>query len=205
MKKYLAASLCVAATLTPQAFGGKFNPTLSIGDPAPTWSGLPGVDDKQHSLDDLQGKQVVVVVFTCNSCPYAVDYEDRLIQFAANKGDDVGLVAVNVNKVDEDLLPAMKQRAEAKGFNFPYLFDESQKIAKDFGATRTPEFFVFDKNRRVAYMGAMDDSSAPDGVKETYLKDAVEALLAGKEPEVKETPPVGCAIRFERKRSRRSK
>jgi len=109
-------------------------------------------------------------------------------------------VAINVNKIPEDSLAAMQERAVAKGFSFPYLFDESQQIAKDFGATRTPEFFVLDKARKVAYMGAMDDNSMRDKVTRLHLRDAVTAVLAGQAPQIKETPPVGCGIRFERMR-----
>ena len=127
---------------------GQFNQVLSIGDEAPAWNQLIGVDDATHSLDDLAEKKVVVVVFTCNSCPYAVDVEDRLVALAKKyDGDRVAVVAINVNKVESDLLPAMKEKAAAKGFEFPYLFDETQKIARDYGAIYTPEFFVLGPKR----------------------------------------------------------
>lgn len=183
---------------------GKFNQVLSIGDAAPTWSDLVGVDDRNHSLDDLSESKVVVVVFTCNSCPYAVDIEDRLValhQEYASRG--VSLVAINVNTVDEDLLPAMKEKAEEKGFKFPYLFDESQQIARDFGAIYTPEFYVLDSQRKVVYMGAMDDS--PDGrnVTKQYVNRAVEQALGGQSADVTETPPIGCRVRYKRVRRTR--
>lgn len=186
----------------PMAWAGKYNKTLKIGDPAPAWDNLPGIDGQQHSLADLADKDVVVAVFTCNSCPYAVDYEDRLIEFARqHSGADsrVALVAINVNRIEEDQLPAMKKRAEEKGFNFPYLYDESQEIAERFGATRTPEFYVLDKERRVTYMGAMDDSPDLRKVRLKYVEDAVEATLDGKPAPFLETPPIGCAIRWARK------
>ncbi len=97
-------------------------------------------------------------------------------------------MAINVNKVPEDLLPQMRERAEAKGFDFPYLFDETQQIGRDFGANFTPEFFVLDKDRKIAYMGGMDDSSLEDMVKSNYLEPAVEAVLAGTAPETAEAP-----------------
>ena len=126
---------------------------------------LEGVDGKRHSLADLADKEVVVVVFTCNSCPVATDYEDRILAFSkkfAGPSGKVGLVAINVNTIAEDRLPKMKERAEAKGFDFPYLYDETQQIGKAFGAAFTPEFFVLDRQREVVYMGGMDDSSQVD-------------------------------------------
>ena len=115
------------------AQAGTYNKQLNIGDAAPDWSGLVGTDEKKHSLTDLKGKEVVVICFTCNTCPYAVDYEDRLIALAkkfAAEDARCALVAINANKVKDDLLPAMQERAKSKGFNFPYLHDESQQVAR---------------------------------------------------------------------------
>lgn len=187
--------------------GGKYNAVLNIGDKAPAWSDLEGVDGKQHSLADLADKEIVVVVFTCNSCPVATDYEERIMEFSkkyAAPGSKVGLVAINVNQIAEDRLPKMKERAEARGFDFPYLYDESQQIGKAFGAAFTPEFFVLDGDRRVVYMGGMDDSSNVDTVQTNYLVPAVEAALSGKQPEVAEAPAIGCRIRYARERRKRS-
>lgn len=203
----LIATLTVLVGQTPSLHAGKYNSTLSPGDRAPVWKDLPGVDGKSHSLDDLSTSKAVVVVFTCNSCPYAVDVEDRLLALHDKYAkQQVAVVAINVNKVTEDLLPAMKKKAKDKGFQFPYLFDSSQKIAKDFGAKRTPEFFVLDGDRKVIYMGAMDDS--PEGAKVTkrYVEAALDATLAGTVVKDAETIPVGCAVRFERvRRTRRTK
>ncbi len=180
---------------------GQYNQVLSIGDAAPAWNDLPGVDDQQHSLTDLKDHKVVVLVFTCNSCPYAVDVEDRLIAFQKQYSKhDVALVAVNVNQVQADLLPAMKETAEKKGFQFPYLFDASQQIALDYGAEYTPEFFVLDQQRKVVYMGSMDDSPDGKSVNKHYVQLAVEAALAGAKPEVTETVPIGCRVRLQRRR-----
>ncbi|HWA97939.1 MAG TPA: thioredoxin family protein [Pirellulales bacterium] len=185
---------------------GQFNPVLSIGDNAPTWTDLPGTDGKKHSLADFNGKDVVVVAFTCNSCPYAVDYEDRLIALAkmySGPPGKVAIVAINVNKVPEDSLEQMRKRAEDKGFTFPYLFDESQKIAKDFGATFTPEFFVLNRDRKIVYMGAMDDNTDVSKANTNYVAAAVDAALAGRKPATTETVAIGCMIRYEK--SRRSR
>jgi peroxiredoxin len=180
---------------------GEFNKKLSVGDAAPVWTELPGIDDKKHSLADLKDKKCVVVVFTCNSCDVAIDYEDRIIQFVkkhAHSGSQVALVAINVNTIEPDRLPKMQERAKEKGFNFPYLYDESQAIAKAYGATYTPEFFVLDAERKVAYMGALDDKNKADLAKVNYLEAAVAAVLKGEKPPTSETLARGCLIRYAR-------
>lgn len=199
----LAVLLIGTASL---AFAGKYNQKLSIGDAAPAWEKLPGTDDKEHSLADLKEKEIVVVVFTCNSCPYAVDYQQRINTLAkahAGQNGKVAVVAICVNKVPEDKLPAMKERAEAEGFVYDYLYDETQQIAKDYGANWTPEFFVLNKDRKVVYMGAFDDDADAGAAKLKYVEDAVTATLAGKEFEVKETPAVGCAVRYVKERKKK--
>ena len=202
----LAMTLALLAWPVLSAQAGQYNETLNIGDPAPAWENLPGVDGKTHSLSDLKDKDVVIVVFTCNSCPVATDYEDRIIAIAkkySGPGAKAALVAINVNKIDEDLLPKMQERAAAKGFPFPYLFDETQKIAKAYGAITTPEFFVLDRRRKVVYMGGMDDNSNAAQVKESYLEPAIVAALAGMKPATAETATRGCLIRFARERRRK--
>lgn len=205
MLRHAVSLMCLLLPAVVAA-AGEYNPVLSIGNAAPAWSELPGVDGKQHALADLKAKDAVVVAFTCNSCPYAVDYEDRLIAFAkkhCGPVGKVGLVAINVNLVEEDRLPAMKERAGKKGFGFPYLFDETQKIANAYGATFTPEFFVLDRDRKIIYMGAMDDNTDAAKAKVNYVESAVEAVLAGKAPEVKETGARGCLVRYERPRRKK--
>jgi peroxiredoxin len=191
--------LAILSTPT-YAAPGKFNKVLSIGDKAPAWENLEGTDGKKHSLADLKDKELVVVVFTCNSCPVAAGYEDRIIAFAENfaKPDSkVGLVAINVNTGKDDALPAMKTRAEKKKFNFPYLFDPTQEIARKYGAMFTPEFFVLDKDRKVIYTGSMDDKAPPGEPKATYVDQAVKAALSGKPADTVETSAAaGCKIRF---------
>jgi peroxiredoxin len=201
----ITLTVFLAITILPSlALAGKYNETISIGDKAPAWKELTdAVSGKKHSLSDVKNAEAVVVVFTCNSCPVATEYEDRIIKLAEQHGvgakdgpGKVALVAINVNKIPADLPPAMKARAEKKRYPFPYLFDETQQIARDFGALYTPEFFVLDRDRRVIYMGGMDDKSDADHVKNDCLHSAVEATLAGKEPAITETPPVGCRIRY---------
>lgn len=197
----LVALLCISIPL----LAGKYNSDRNVGDQPEAWVDLPGADDKAHSLKDLEKFDVVVVVFTCNSCPYAVDYEERINALAKKyqtEASRVTVVAINVNKIEADQLPAMKKRAEEKKLVYPYLYDDSQKIAKAFGAVRTPEFFVLDKQRRIAYMGAMDDNTKADKVKINYLEEAIAATLDGKPVSLTETPPVGCAIRYVRERKK---
>lgn len=196
----LGFPLAALLTLASPADAGKFNKTLNLGDPAPAWENLEGTDGKRHSLADLKGKDVVVVVFTCNSCPVAEGYEGRIVAFAkANPG--VGLVAINVNTGRDDALPAMKERAAKKKFPFPYLYDPTQEIARKYGAKFTPEFFVLDRDRKVVYMGAMDDKAPPGQPKAKHLEAAVKAALEGKKPDTAETSAAaGCGIRFNRKK-----
>lgn len=184
-----------------QAVGaGEFNTVLNVGDPAPVWSDLPGTDGKTHSLADLKDTKVVVVVFTCNSCPVAAEYEDRIIAFAKKHAGEVAVVAINVNRIEEDNLEHMKERAKSQQFPYVYLFDETQKIAKDFGATYTPEFYVLGPDRKVVYMGGMDDNSDPAIVTENYLEPAVESALKGTPLKTKETRAIGCRVRYARGR-----
>ena len=187
------AALISAASLS----AAKFNKVLDIGKPAPVWKELLGVDDKRHSLDDLKDAKLVVVVFACNHCPVVKAYERRLIRFVDDYRDKgVEFVAISVSRQPSDQLPQMKSRASDSGFNFPYLIDPTQKIARAYGATCTPHVFVLDQQRRVAYMGKIDDQLDESKVGERFLRDAVDALLAGKQPEVVETRQVGCDIEF---------
>jgi peroxiredoxin len=188
-------------TLAPAwSLAGEFNPTLNIGDAAPAWSELPGVDGKQHSLSDLNEKRLVAVVFTCLSCPVAVDYEERIAAFAKRYERDVAVVAICVSQAEEDNFESLKEGAEEKKFPFVYLADPSQKIGRAYGASGTPEFFLLSPDRNIVYMGAMDDNSEPAQVKTRYLESAVEAVLAGKTPSAQETYAHGCRIRYARER-----
>jgi thiol-disulfide isomerase/thioredoxin len=171
---------------------------IGVGDSAPEWKELDGVDDQKHSLSDLKDAKAVVVVFTCNHCPVAQAYEDRLIQLAADyKEKGVELVAINVNNMEEDKLPAMKTRAEEKDYQFDYLYDPSQEIGKAFGAAVTPHAFLIDGERKLAYVGAIDDKMEVDKVEKHYLRDAIDAVLAGSKPENESTKPMGCGIKYD--------
>jgi peroxiredoxin len=193
--------LLTVAVFCTSSLAGEYNQVLNIGDSAPAWKDLVGVDDAKHALADLKEHPVVVVVFTCNTCPYSVDAEDRMIALQkAYHERGLRLVAINANKVEADLLPAMKERAKEKQFPFPYLHDPTQEIARKYGATYTPEFYVLDQQRRVVYMGSLDDSADGRNVSMRYVELAVEAVLAGQKPQITETIPIGCRVRYERAR-----
>jgi peroxiredoxin len=189
----------VAVLLATTAYGA---PKLKIGDAAPTWSDLTGVDDKQHALADYEKAKLIVVVFTCNHCPVAIAYQERLIALQKDyEPKGVQIVAINSNspKVQpQDSFDKMKERAKDKEFNFPYLFDEKQSVARDYGATCTPHVFVLDQDRKIAYMGAVDDEMKPDNVKQKYLRNALDSLLEGKKPPKEVTQQFGCSIKWDK-------
>ena len=188
----------ISPAASPETMAAKFNRVMDIGKQAPTWKELLGVDNKKHSLNNLKKAKVVVVVFTCNHCPVAQSYEQRLIKLAneySQKG--VKLVTVSVSRFEADSLEAMKKRSAVRKYPFAYLQDPTQKMGKQYGALWTPSAFLLDGKRRIAYMGGIDDSMYPDKVKRRYLKDAIDALLAGKPVEITETKPVGCTIDYQ--------
>ena len=174
--------------------------TLKLGDAAPAFS-LPGVDGKTYQVSDFGGTPALCVVFMCNHCPYVKATIDRLIALQrdyAAKG--VQLVGINANETKnypEDDLPHMQQWAKEKAFNFPYLRDESQAVARAYGAERTPHIFLFDRARRLAYTGAIDDNTKDETqVTRRYLREAIDAVLAGKPVADTQTQAMGCSIKW---------
>ena len=174
---------------------------LSIGSKSPEFKNLPGADNKHYSLSDFSAKKLLIVAFTCNHCPYVKAYEDRIIALQreyAPRG--LQLVAINSNEIvhyPEDNFEEMVKRAKSQGYNFPYLRDEDQSVANAYGATHTPQFFVFDEQRKLRYKGKFDDNyQTPSAVKENYLRDAVDAILAGNEVAEPETYSIGCTIKW---------
>jgi peroxiredoxin len=198
---FVAAAVSLPSQAGDEKKGVKYNQKIKIGQAAPVYRDLPGVDGKKHSLADLSAKPIVVIVITCNHCPVANSYENRLIEFAKKyttaSDSKVALVAISVNNGEPDRLPKMVERAQKKGYNFPYLHDASQKIARDYGAAVTPEFFVLNQERKIEYTGAMDDDLRVSKVTTHYLDDAVQALLKGQKPFVTMTPRVGCAVEYD--------
>ena len=158
---------------------------------------LKSVDGKMYSMSDYKDAKGFIVVFTCNHCPFAVKYEDRVIELAKKyKSKGYVLLAINPNDpaaAPDDSFDKMKVRAKEKGFTFPYLFDEGQKIYPQYGATKTPHVFLLDKNLIVKYIGAIDDNvEDASAVKEKFLENAIAALEKGQEPEVPLTKAIGC-------------
>ena len=204
----IVLSLAVLALVAVPAFAGKYNKKVSVGDKAPSFAGIPattpGGEETSLTLGDLK-EDVVVLVFLANHCPVVVAYEDRVQDLVDSyKGKSVKVVGVACSHPSQrgaDDLNAIKARLKSndKKFNYVYGFDDSQQIGRDYGATNTPQFFVLDKARTIRYMGALDDNQNEKSVKSTYVKDAVNALLAGKEIETSETRPVGCGIGYEKK------
>ncbi len=191
-----AAALFLAASWG-SAQAAKFNHKVDVGKPAPRFVDLMGTDGKPHSLDDYKSAKLVVIAFTCNHCPVAQMYEDRFIHFArAQKKRNVAFIAINCSLLAPDSLDKMKERAKEKGFDFPYLFDPSQEIGKAYGATVTPQLFVLDRERNIAYMGKFDDDIEPEKAQKSYVREAVHALLEGKRPEPNETRATGCGIEY---------
>lgn len=162
---------------------------------------LKGTDGRVHRADDAAKAKVFGVIFHCNHCPYAQAWESRLIQVQRDyAGRGVQLVLINANdpvKYPGDSFEQMQRRAQDKQYPFPYLVDETQEVAKQYGATRTPEIFLFDEKRILRYHGAPDDNYEDvNAVRQPYLRDALDALLAGTAPRIRETKPVGCTIKW---------
>lgn len=168
---------------------------VEIGAKGPDFKAV-GIDGKEYSADSFKGSKATVIVFTCNHCPVAVAYEDRFIDFQKKYADQgVKFIAINVN-ASEDLAD-MRQRAEEKGINYVYAYDESGDSARAYGARVTPHLFVLDATGAVAYRGSFDDKQADPTT--AYVEDAVQALLAGQKPETQSTRAFGCGIKPRRK------
>jgi len=200
MRKVLLSLVAISAIAIP-ALAGKFNKVVSVGDKAPTFSGLPAVyngEDTSVSLSDLKD-EVVVLVFVANHCPVVVAYEDRLIDFTNDyKDKGVRVVGISVSTMDQDKLPGIKNYMKDHKSSYIYAYDETQAIGKAYGATNTPQFFVLDKERKIRYTGAMDDSQAEGKVSKTYLRDAVDSVLKNQSISVDETKAKGCSISYKK-------
>jgi len=188
--------------------------TLRIGQRAPDFN-LPGVDGRNYKLADFADADVLVIIFTCNHCPTAQAYEERIIKLAADyKNKGVALVAISPNdpravRLDElgysdmgDSLEDMKIRSKDMGYNFPYLYDgDNQRVSLAYGPARTPHVFIFDRQRKLRYVGRVDDSEKPKLVKSQDARNAIEALLKGRKIPVETTGTIGCSIKWASKRS----
>jgi peroxiredoxin len=173
--------------------------TVTIGEQAPRFE-LPDTDGKTWTA--LDGAPATVVVFTCNHCPYALAWHDRIAQVASDYADrGVRMLAINSNdsaRYPRDSYEAMKQRAQAERWPMPYLHDADQEVARAYGAKTTPDVFVLDAGGRLAYRGAPDADYGDPHQNAQWLREALDAVLAGQRPAREETQPVGCSIKWKR-------
>lgn len=195
----LAIAAAACAALPAAASAGKFNAVLSPGDAAPDAGDLVDAEGRRHTLSDYRQARAVVLVFTCQHCPVAGAYLPRLVAVQKDyEARGVRLVAINCDRREAADLAALGEFADRHEFNFPYLADASQATARRYGVRVTPEVIVLDQDRKVAYLGAVDDNwSAPDEVGKRYLRDALDAVLAGRRPEIAESRPRGCLVSYD--------
>ena len=172
---------------------------LALGESAPQFE-LMGTDSNRYSLSSFSDSKVLVVVFSCNHCPYVVAYEERMVAIQREySGKGVQLVAINSNdekSYPEDGFVQMVKRARDRAFNFPYLRDDAQRVADAFGAVCTPHVFAFDERRKLAYRGRIDDSKDPSRVKHHDLRDALDDMVQGRPVKTPDTLPFGCSIKW---------
>lgn len=193
----LYIALMLLGSLQTKAEGYK------VGDAVQDFK-LKNIDEKMVSLGDYKDAKGFVVVFTCNHCPFAKAYETRIMELD-KKYAALGypVIAINPNDVvksPEDSYPFMQERAKEKGYSFPYLYDESQKVAESYGATRTPHVYIIQKvgnDMIVKYIGAIDDNSdEPNSVQVHYVQDALNSLISGQKVAISETKAIGCTIKW---------
>ena len=162
---------------------------------------MADISGKDVSLNDAKGKNGLLVIFSCNTCPWVIAWEDRYVELAETyKDKGVGIVAINSNETqfeNVDSMEEMQAHAKEQGYNFYYTMDNGSKLASEFGATRTPHIYLFDKKDKLVYRGAIDDNARkPDKVENTYLADAIDNMLAGSAIDPTATKALGCAIKF---------
>ncbi len=199
---FTTTGLCAALACAAVAAAADGPRGLALGDASPMASvKMKNVDGREISIAEVAGRKGTLVVFTCNACPWAKAWQSRIAEIG-NRGvkQGVGVIAVNANDpgvVAEDDYPVMQARARELGLKFPYVVDASSDVARAFGATRTPEAFLFDARGRLVYHGTIDDNAKqPEQVKARYLQDAVRAVLAGRKVAAAETRALGCSIKF---------
>jgi thiol-disulfide isomerase/thioredoxin len=199
MATAVAVLIAVGAARAGESTGG-----LALGSKVPASvakTKMKNVDGKMLSIADLTGKAGTLVVFTCNHCPFAKAWEERIVELGNTyAGKGIGVVLVNANDPGmhpDDGYEEMQARAKSRGMKIPYVVDDASAVARAFGASVTPEAFLFDKAGKLAYHGTIDDNrNEPDKVTARYLKDALDAVVAGKKPPVAETKGLGCGIKF---------
>ncbi len=202
MKTLQIATLLVLTVFNSLSIGTNTIPGYKIGDVIEDFN-LKNIDGKMISLSDYKDAKGFIITFTCNTCPYAVMYEDRIIEldkkYAPLGYPVIAIMPNNTSVKPGDSFEEMQKRAQVKGFTFPYLIDENQEVYPKFGATKTPHMYVVQKTKKgnvLEYIGAIDDNyKDAAAVSKKYVEDAVNALLAGKEVQEKETRAIGCSIK----------
>jgi len=195
--KYMAVFL-IGLTVTATTATAR----IAVGEEAPmTDVKMMGVDGNEVSIADVAGEHGTLVIFSCNHCPWVKAWEDRISAIGnAYQKKGFGVIVINANdpgRVPEDDITAMKVRAKGKGFEFPYVVDATSNVARAFGATKTPEVFLFNAEGKLTFHGAIDDDAKnPDEVEAHYLRNALDALLAGESVLLSETKAIGCSIKF---------
>jgi len=208
MKQLLILLISCVTIFTYAADDNKEKKGYAIGDVATDFD-LINIDDAKISLSQFEEAKGFIVIFTCNHCPFSVKYEDRIVELDKKyKVLGYPVIAISPNDVEafpEDDLAHMKIRAEEKGFTFPYLYDETQEIAKAYGATKTPHVFLLNKEQMdeeealiVKYIGAVDDSTRGNNIEEKYVEMAIEALQKGAEIDPAITKAVGCSVKWKK-------
>lgn len=201
--RILTLALAVSALVPIAARAEEAQPQpLALGSPVPMIeTKMKNVDGRDLSIADIAGKKGTLVVFSCNACPWAKAWETRIVEIGnqwSKRG--IGTIVINSNdpsRAAEDDYTTMQARAKQRGMKYPYVVDETSDVARAFGATRTPEVFLFDAAGKLAYHGAVDDNAKePKKVKERYLVSALQAVAAGRPVAMKETKSLGCTIKF---------
>lgn len=175
---------------------------IPLGTKAPSFH-LSSVDGKKYSLDSFQDKKILVIMFICNHCPYVQAVEDRIIalqrDYAAKGVQLIGICSNDPSDYPDDRPAKLLERWKQKEYGFPYLIDETQSVAKDYGAVCTPDIYVFNENRELAYHGRMDDNwQDPSKVQKKELRQVLDQLLAGKKPSSNQQPSMGCSIKWKK-------
>jgi peroxiredoxin len=200
----MVSAIAIVSGAAAVATAGESTGGIAVGTKVPAAvakTKMKNVDGKMLSITDVTGKAGTLVIFTCNHCPFAKAWEQRIVELGNTySGKGVGVILVNANDPTthaEDNFEGMQARAKSLGMKIPYVVDDTSGVAKAFGASVTPEVFLFDKAGKLAYHGAVDDNrNEPEKVKARYLKDALDAVVAGKAPAVSETKGLGCGIKF---------
>lgn len=202
LRNLALAALAIAALAGPARAGG-----LALGDPAPLADvAMKNVDGREVTIASVRGAKGTLVVFSCNACPWAQAWESRIVELGnASAKRGIGVIMINPNDpevVREDGYDQMVKRAKAAKMAFPYVVDATSEVAKAFGAARTPEAFLFDAAGKLVYHGTIDDNAkAPREVKRRFLRDALDAVVAGRDVAVAETKALGCSIKWRKSTS----